>query len=119
MIRYYLLLCLCTLTFFSGCASLLSTHTPQSISPISFGLYEATTGEDRYNILLSVHKYACKNGLSVDYTGIHTIEISIPKGAESIPLCPDNNFAGVVLNVKNKAGTEVETADANSLSRPQ
>lgn len=23
------------------------------------------------------------------------------------------------LNVKNKAGTEVETADANSLSRPQ
>lgn len=64
-------------------------------------LNDIETGEERYNVLLKVHKDAIEKGFSVDYNGIDTINITIPNGAESIPLSAENDFAGVVFNVTN------------------
>ena len=86
----------------AGCASSKVSQSIKSVSPYSFGLLKAKTGEERFNVLLQTHKYANQNGLSVDYSGIHKIDLIIPKGAESIPLSIVNDFANVVFNVTNK-----------------
>jgi len=65
-----------------------------SISPNSFGLKQAKTGEERFEVLLNTHKAALQQGLVVDYSNIDTIDIIIPKGAESIPLGSNNDFKG-------------------------
>jgi len=95
-----------------------------SISPNSFGLKQAKTGEERFEVLLNTHKAALQQGLVVDYSNIDTIDIIIPKGAESIPLGEYNDFSGTVFNVtnnmqntflfsfKNKAETIEVTAEA-------
>lgn len=91
------------LLYATGCVSnSLTVSYKGSISPNIYGLQQAKTGEERYEILLRTHKEAVQKGLMVDYRGIDTINLTIPKGAESIPLGSINDFNGVVFNVSNQ-----------------
>ena len=99
--RFGLLLVLILL--FMGCITSAKTSSYQvNISPISFGLLQARNGEERYDILLKTHRTAIEKGVGVDYSGISTIDITIPKNAQSIPLGSINDFNNVVFNVENK-----------------
>lgn len=92
------------LLYATGCVSnSLTVSYKGSISPIVYGLQQAKTGEECYEILLRTHKEAVQKGLMVDYRGIDTINLTIPKGAESIPLGSMNDFNGVVFNVTNQS----------------
>ena len=73
----------------------------RGLSPNDYGLREAQNGTDRYRALLKTHKEAVRLGFDVDYTGIDTLRIEIPEGAESIPLTPRNDFRGLTLIVTN------------------
>ena len=85
-----------------GCSSLRNArHFKKSISPNECGLLTAVSGEDRYWALYVTHTRAIKENLVVDYSGISSIDISIPKDAKSIPLGKTNDFGGVVFNVLN------------------
>lgn len=96
-------LILVILFYATGCVSNSLTVTYKgSFSPNVYGLQQAKTGEERYEILLRTHKEAVQKGLMVDYRGIDTINLTIPKGAESIPLGPINDFNGAVFNVTNQ-----------------
>lgn len=91
------------LVFISVSCSSIATLSSYNncVSPIDFGLLNANSGEERYNILLRTHNYAISNGLYVDYKGIDTIFLSIPNNAESIPLSMNNDFSGVVIIAEN------------------
>ena len=96
-------LILVILFYATGCVSnALTVSYKGSVSPNVYGLQQAKTGEERYEILLRTHKEAVQKGLMVDYRGIDTINLTIPKGAESIPLGPINDFNGAVFNVTNQ-----------------
>lgn len=96
-------LILVILFYATGCVSNSLTVTYKgSISPNVYGLQQAKTGEERYEILLRTHKEAVQKGLMVDYRGIDTINLTIPEGAESIPLGSINDFNGAVFNVTNQ-----------------
>ena len=73
----------------------------KDISPYDFGLASAKTGTERYDVLVRTHKMAVKTGVNVDYSGIATIELEIPKKASRIPLTSYNDFKGCVFLVKN------------------
>ncbi len=91
------------LIYATGCVSnSLTVSYKGSISPNVYGLQQAKTGEKRYEILLRTHKEAVQKGLMIDYSGIDTINLTIPEGAESIPLGSINDFNGVVFNVTNQ-----------------
>lgn len=77
--------------------------TLKRVSPLDFGLREAQSGEERYNILYQAHTEAVKRHLPLDYTGIDTLFLDIPEGAKSIPLPPQIDFRGLVLFVRNNA----------------
>lgn len=87
---------------------LLSVFTPsfgatiKTISPLSYGIMEAKTGVDRFNALAACHKEARLKGYSVDYSGIDTLFLDIPKEGDPISLSNNTNFAGVVFVVKNQ-----------------
>ena len=67
---------------FTGCASIETARkTKNSISPISYGLLDAKSGEERFEVLLKAHKEALQQGLVVDYSNLDTINVTIPKGA--------------------------------------
>lgn len=88
----------------TGCATCkMPVSYNNAISPISLGLLKAQTGEKRYEILQKTHQQANAKGVLVDYRGIGSIDITIPVGAKPIPLGAYNDFAGVALNVTNKA----------------
>jgi len=88
----------------TGCATCnVPVSYKNAISPISLGLLKAKTGEERYEILYKAHQEANAKGVLVDYRGIGSIDISIPVGAKPIPLGQNNDFAGIVFNVTNKA----------------
>lgn len=72
-----------------------------SISPKSFGLSQAKTGVERYQVLLKTHQAAVKAGVNVDYSGIKRVEIEIPDNPKQIPLTRYNDFKGCVFVVKN------------------
>ena len=72
-----------------------------SISPKSFGLSQAKTGVERYQMLLKTHQAAVKAGVNVDYSGIKRVEIEIPDNPKQIPLTRHNDFKGCVFVVKN------------------
>ena len=72
-----------------------------SISPKSFGLSQAETGVERYQVLLKTHQAAVKAGVNVDYSGIKRVEIEIPDKSTQIPLTRHNDFKGCVFVVKN------------------
>lgn len=71
------------------------------LSPISFGLSQAKTDVERYEVLLRTHTQAVELGCDVSYVGIASINIEIPRGAKSIPLTAHTDFGGVQLVVKN------------------
>lgn len=73
----------------------------KGISPFDYGLAQAKTGVDRYQVLLNTHKDALAAGVNVDYTGIDTIRLEIPKKPTPIPLTRYNDFNGCVFVVKN------------------
>lgn len=74
-----------------------------TISPLKMGILEAKTGEERYNILFEAHVKALEKGAQVDYSGIDTLRLEIPKNAKSIPLGYKTDFKGTVFIVNNVA----------------
>lgn len=95
LVRFFVLTLLCVI---SDASIACDKH---SLSPISFGLLNANTGEERFYVLLKTHKVAVEQGLSVDYRGLGCIDITIPQDATSIPLGQVNDFSDVVFNVTN------------------
>ena len=75
----------------------------QLISPVDFGLFEAQSDSERYEVLYKTHVAALKAGVDVDYSGIDALTIEIPQSAERIPLGKTNDFKGLQLCVKNKS----------------
>ena len=75
----------------------------QSVSPLDYGLREATSGMGRYFALYNAHVDALARGVEVDYTGIDTLELELPPSFKSIPLGPHTDFKGLVLYVTNHA----------------
>lgn len=73
----------------------------EGISPYEYGLSDAKTGEQRYQVLYKTHTKAVEAGTMVDYSGINGLEITIPEGAKSIPLTDYNDFKGVTIVVTN------------------
>ena len=71
-------------------------------TPFDFGLGNAKDGEDRYEILLKTHKAALAAGVNVNYTGIDTIKLEIPKKTSRIPLTQYNDFKGCVFVVPRR-----------------
>ena len=71
------------------------------LSPLSYGLSEATTGIERFRALERCHKDAVKKNASISYSGIESLDIEIPADAASIPLPDEVDFAGVQLKVLN------------------
>ena len=99
-----LTLLLSVIVFLAGCTtSKVPVSYNNAISPVSLGLLKAKTGEERYDILLKAHQQANAKGVLVDYRGIGSIDITIPMGANPIPLGQYNDFAGTVFNITNKA----------------
>lgn len=73
------------------------------LTPFDYGLKDARTDIERYEVLLQTHTMAVKMRKAVSYKGIGEICIEIPKGGKSIPLSYKTDFAGVKIIVKNKA----------------
>ena len=73
------------------------------LSPLDFGLHEATSDSARYWVLYHTHRTAADSGVAVSYKGIDTIQIRIPADAKSLPLTDSNDFGHVVMVVKNNA----------------
>lgn len=88
--------------FLSSCSSLKHYFAgKRDISPYDYGLAEAKTGVERYNVLLETHKAAVDKGVNVNYSGIDTLLLEIPSKPSSIPLTQFNDFKGCVFVVKN------------------
>ena len=83
-------------------ASLLSTFL-SALSPLDYGLKEAKTDIERYEVLYRTHAEAIRQNQKVSYAGIDTIRIQILQKAKSIPLPDETDFAGVVIVVKNES----------------
>lgn len=79
----------------------LTSLSAKNISPIQFGLKDAKTDLERYDVLLRTHKAAIVQNCGVTYKGIKRIDIEIPYSASPIPLTNYTNFAGVELVVRN------------------
>lgn len=104
MNRFRWVTLLLALPLLAGCFSVmqyLSYQSAQSVSPYDYGLAEAKTGVERYNVLYQAHKAAIETGKRVSYQGITSLDIEVPLNAASIPLSEENDFAGVEFNVKN------------------
>lgn len=87
-----------------GCYALRnSAAKAHTVSPLSFGLAKAKTGEERYDVLYRTHCYAKERGLQVSYDGIGEIRLSVPKGAKSIPLTEYTDFKGTTFILQNYA----------------
>ena len=69
------------------------------VNPKDYGLQKAKTGVERYEVLMRCHMDALERGVSISYAGIDTVRLEIPKGAKSIPLTSNVDFAGSVLVV--------------------
>lgn len=91
------LLCACLL-----CAALAPTAAAQTVSPLDYGLREASGGMGRYFALYNAHVDALYRGVAVDYSGIDTLELELPPSWKSIPLGPHTDFGGLVLYVTNR-----------------
>lgn len=77
-------------------------HT-KTINPLDFGLLEAKTGIERYEVLKRCHEEAFKYGLNVSYKGIDSVFVEIPKNPQSLRLTEQTDFAGVVMTVLNNS----------------
>lgn len=95
------LICFCSLFLLSVFHSFGQRAT--LVNPLDYGLKEAKTGIERYEVLLKCHNDAFRRGLNVSYKGIDSIFIEIPKNPQSIRLTEQTDFAGVVMTVLNKS----------------
>ena len=77
----------------------------EDLSPINFGILDAKNGVERYYCLYKTHCAAIAAGVDVTYKGIDSLDIEIPKDAQSIPLTDNTDFRGMTLTVKNNAKT--------------
>ncbi len=73
------------------------------ISPLDYGLRDATTGIERYNALYKAHSEAISRGTTVSYEGIRQLDIELPPDFKSIPLGRYTDFGGLVLTVTNRS----------------
>lgn len=73
------------------------------LSPKIFGLMEAKSDTERYEVLYMTHVAAIRAGSTVDYSGIDTLTIEVPLNAECIPLGAVTDFKGLTLRVKNRS----------------
>ena len=73
----------------------------QTVSPLDFGLREATTGIGRYYALYNAHCEARDRGVEVSYDGIDSLDIELPPAWRTIPLARHTDFGGLVLTVTN------------------
>lgn len=86
----------------ASCSSSRFAHKEKKdVSPYEYGLAIAKTGVDRYNVLLKTHQAAVAKGVNVDYSGIYSIDLEIPRNAMSIPLTAVNDFKGTTFRVIN------------------
>ena len=77
-------------------------QAPQgNISPLDYGLREATNGVERLDAIRNAHLTAAAIGTEVDYTGVGTVDLEISAGAAPIPVTNNTDFKGTVFNVKN------------------
>lgn len=72
------------------------------LSPLNYGLNNCISDIQRYYVLQEVHQDAEKLGCGVCYAGIDTINLEIPRDAKPLPLPDYTDFAGIVLNVRNR-----------------
>lgn len=86
---------------FATCGTINKVEQKGNVSPFQFGLSDAKTGEERYEVLLKTHRAALAAGMDVDYSGIKSIEIEIPSNFTTIPLTQNNDFKGCEIIVKN------------------
>ncbi len=86
---------------------LLPAYRPASgqgtISPLDYGLREATTGIGRYYALYNAHTEARDRGMEVSYDGIDTVRLELPAAWRSIPLGRNTDFGGAVFYVTNNS----------------
>ncbi|MBR4924279.1 MAG: hypothetical protein IKZ61_00840 [Prevotella sp.] len=75
----------------------------KAITLSQFGLNEAATGEQVYWVLYNAHTAAVAKRKWVDYSGVDTLMIDIPRNAKSIQLTSNNDFKGAVFVVTNKS----------------
>lgn len=67
------------------------------------GIMEAESGVKRYEMLYNAHKQAIAEGKTINYAGIDTLFLEIPKNANSIELNGSVDFCNAVFMVKNDA----------------
>ena len=84
-----------------SCSVFSSVSNNNNISPYDYGLADAKTGAERYQVLYETHKAAVAKGVNVDYTNIKRISIEIPDNPKRILLTRYNDFKGCVFVVKN------------------
>lgn len=80
---------------------LASIANARTVYLIDYGLENAQNGLERFEIIRKAHEKAISIGAAISYRGLDRIELEIPKGAKSIPLPFDTDFAGVEISVKN------------------
>jgi hypothetical protein len=103
MMKRSLLIGIILIGTISGCAVIsYAQKERKTISLSQFGLDDAITCEQVFHVLYNAHTTAVTQGKAVDYTGIDTLRIEIPKDGRSIPLTGRNDFKGVVFIVTNK-----------------
>ena len=85
----------------------LPTSLSEPLNPLDFGLREAADGKERYAALYACHKEAFAKHRPISYAGIDTIVLEIPDTAKSLPLPYRTDFAGVVINVRNDRGKDI------------
>ena len=73
------------------------------LSPKDFGLFEAASDSERYEVLYKTHVAALKAGVEVDYSGIDTLTIEVTKSSNRIPLGRTTDFKGLRLRVKDSS----------------
>ena len=79
----------------------IATTVAAQVSPLDYGLREATNGIERYQALYNAHVEALQQGLTVSYDSIDTLELELPQEWRSIPLGRHTDFDSLVLYVTN------------------
>lgn len=74
---------------------------PAPLSLRGRGLADAPTDSARFLLLRQAHLDALAAGTTVSYRGIDTLRLSIPTGAEPIPIGQHNDFGHTVFIVRN------------------
>ena len=73
------------------------------ISVLDFGITEAKTDIERFNILYRAHMKAVEDNCGITYSGIKNLILEIPLNAVSIPLPKYTDFSNVEITVRNNS----------------